>query len=112
MVEDRLERLHGAFERAIAQYGYGGHYQGVFPVKCNQQRHVVEQLVESGRRWHFGLEAGSKAAKIIKHNIAQNKAIIKLPRIYYYAVKLLDHLPLKWGDFILSLSKVDVPEPR
>jgi arginine decarboxylase len=65
ILEDRLERLHGAFERAIAQYGYAGRYQGVFPVKCNQQRHVVEQLVESGRRWHFGLEAGSKAELLI-----------------------------------------------
>ncbi|HGY5547845.1 MAG TPA: biosynthetic arginine decarboxylase [Prochlorococcus sp.] len=65
ILEDRLERLHGAFEHAIAQYGYSGRYQGVFPVKCNQQRHVVEQLVESGRRWHFGLEAGSKAELLI-----------------------------------------------
>ncbi|MFZ9229964.1 MAG: biosynthetic arginine decarboxylase [Prochlorococcaceae cyanobacterium] len=65
ILEDRLERLHAAFERAIAQYGYGGRYQGVFPVKCNQMRHVVEQLVESGRRWHFGLEAGSKAELLI-----------------------------------------------
>jgi arginine decarboxylase len=65
ILEDRLERLHAAFERAIAQYGYGGRYQGVFPVKCNQQRHVVEELVASGRRWHFGLEAGSKAELLI-----------------------------------------------
>jgi arginine decarboxylase len=65
ILEDRLERLHAAFERAVAQYGYPGRYQGVFPVKCNQQRHVVEQLVESGRRWHFGLEAGSKAELLI-----------------------------------------------
>ena len=65
ILEDRLERLHGAFERAIAQYGYAGRYQGVFPVKCNQQRHVVEQLMESGKRWHFGLEAGSKAELLI-----------------------------------------------
>jgi arginine decarboxylase len=65
ILEDRLERLHGAFERAIAQYGYAGRYQGVFPVKCNQQRHVVEELVSSGRRWHFGLEAGSKAELLI-----------------------------------------------
>lgn len=65
ILEDRLERLHGAFERAIAQYEYKGRYQGVFPVKCNQQRHVVEQLVASGRRWHFGLEAGSKAELLI-----------------------------------------------
>ena len=65
ILDDRLERLHAAFERAIAHYGYGGRYQGVFPVKCNQQRHVVEHLVESGRRWHFGLEAGSKAELLI-----------------------------------------------
>ena len=38
ILEDRLERLHAAFERAIAQYGYAGRYQGVFPVKCNQQQ--------------------------------------------------------------------------
>ena len=65
ILEDRLERLHAAFERAIAQYGHGGRYQGVFPVKCNQQRHVVEELASSGRRWHFGLEAGSKAELLI-----------------------------------------------
>ncbi len=65
ILEDRLERLHAAFARAIAQYGYDGRYQGVFPVKCNQQRHVVEQLMETGRRWHFGLEAGSKAELLI-----------------------------------------------
>lgn len=65
ILEDRLERLHGAFERAITRYSYNGRYQGVFPVKCNQQRHVVEELVSCGRRWHFGLEAGSKAELLI-----------------------------------------------
>jgi arginine decarboxylase len=65
ILEDRLERLHAAFARAIAQYDYDGRYQGVFPIKCNQQRHVVEQLMETGRRWHFGLEAGSKAELLI-----------------------------------------------
>lgn len=65
ILEDRLERLHGAFERAITRYGYAGRYQGVFPVKCNQQRHVVEELVSCGKRWHFGLEAGSKAELLI-----------------------------------------------
>jgi arginine decarboxylase len=65
ILEDRLERLHGAFERAITRYGYTGRYQGVFPVKCNQQRHVVEELVSCGKRWHFGLEAGSKAELLI-----------------------------------------------
>ena len=65
ILEDRLESLHAAFERAITQYDYNGRYQGVFPVKCNQQCHVVEELVSCGKRWHFGLEAGSKAELLI-----------------------------------------------
>nr|APP88147.1 arginine decarboxylase [Paulinella micropora]AQX44914.1 arginine decarboxylase [Paulinella micropora] len=65
ILEDCLKRLNTAFENAISQYGYGGCYRGVFPVKCNQQRYLLEQLVESGRRWHFGLEAGSKAELLI-----------------------------------------------
>jgi len=65
ILEDRLNHLHQAFIQAIKTYDYAGHYQGVFPVKCNQQRHVVEQLIESGRRWNFGLEAGSKAELLI-----------------------------------------------
>ncbi|NCY14998.1 MAG: biosynthetic arginine decarboxylase, partial [Synechococcaceae bacterium WB8_1A_041] len=58
------------------QYGYGGRYQGVFPVKCNQQRHVVEQLVESGRRWNFGLEAGSKAELLIALSLLNDPAAL------------------------------------
>lgn len=65
ILEDRLERLTSAFSRAITRYGYSGHYQGVFPVKCNQQRHVVESLVRYGSRHLFGLEAGSKPELLI-----------------------------------------------
>ncbi len=72
ILEDRLERLHAAFERAIAHYDYGGRYQGVFPIKCNQQRHVVEHLVEAGQRWNFGLEAGSKAELLIALSLTKN----------------------------------------
>lgn len=60
ILRDRLERLQGAFSRAIAKYGYKGVYRGVFPVKCNNRRHFVESLVEYGRDLQFGLEAGSK----------------------------------------------------
>ena len=72
ILEDRLERLHAAFERAIAHYDYSGRYQGVFPIKCNQQRHVVEHLVEAGHRWNFGLEAGSKAELLIALSLTRN----------------------------------------
>ena len=65
ILEDRLAKLHDAFGRAIAQYDYQGRYQGVFPIKCHQQRHVLEHVVRVGRRWNFGLEAGSKAELLI-----------------------------------------------
>lgn len=65
ILEDRIERLNAAFARAIARYNYGGLYKGVFPVKCNQQRHLVEDLVRFGKPHLFGLEAGSKPELMI-----------------------------------------------
>lgn len=65
ILEDRLDRLNSAFSKAISRYRYSGKYQGVFPVKCNQQRHLVESLVNFGERHGFGLEAGSKPELMI-----------------------------------------------
>jgi len=65
ILQDRLERLHACFAKAIARYRYGGVYRGVFPVKCNQQRHLVEDLVRFGSPHQFGLEAGSKPELLI-----------------------------------------------
>jgi arginine decarboxylase len=65
ILEDRIERLNACFAKAIARYRYEGRYKGVFPVKCNQQRHLVESLVKFGRPFQFGLEAGSKPELMI-----------------------------------------------
>ena len=65
ILEDRIERLNACFSKAIARYSYGGTYRGVFPVKCNQQRHLVEDLVRFGKPHQFGLEAGSKPELLI-----------------------------------------------
>ena len=73
ILEDRLNRLHEAFLEAISRYKYNGKYSGVFPVKCNQQRHVVEELMTCGKRWHFGLEAGSKAELLIALSLVNDK---------------------------------------
>jgi len=61
ILENRLELLNRAFESAIGKFEYGGHYQGVFPIKVNQRRVVVETLAEAGARFRTGVEAGSKA---------------------------------------------------
>ncbi|MEB3358352.1 MAG: biosynthetic arginine decarboxylase [Synechococcales bacterium] len=65
ILEDRIERLNACFAQAIARYNYPGQYRGVFPVKCNQQRHLIEDLVRFGRPHQFGLEAGSKPELMI-----------------------------------------------
>ncbi|HEY3495405.1 MAG TPA: biosynthetic arginine decarboxylase [Polyangiaceae bacterium] len=65
IVRDRIKRLNEAFAKAIGEYEYQGTYRGVYPVKVNQQRHLVEEIVHYGRAWNFGLEAGSKPELLI-----------------------------------------------
>jgi len=55
-----VANLNEAFARAIAEYGYEGVFRGVFPIKVNQKRVVVQHIIEAGRRYGYGLEAGSK----------------------------------------------------
>ncbi|WP_459555771.1 arginine decarboxylase [Lacunimicrobium album] len=60
ILKDRLKELHDCFAKAIADHDYKGKYACVYPIKVNQQRHVVDKIVEYGREFGFGLEAGSK----------------------------------------------------
>ncbi|ANC72488.1 biosynthetic arginine decarboxylase [Deinococcus radiodurans] len=57
----RVKHLNEAFQAAINEYNYSGHYQGVFPIKVNQRRAVVETVAAAGYDYAHGLEAGSKA---------------------------------------------------
>ena len=57
----RVKQLNEAFQAAITEYNYSGHYQGVFPIKVNQRRVVVESIAAAGYDYAHGLEAGSKA---------------------------------------------------
>jgi arginine decarboxylase len=65
ILADRLARLHDSMAQAIARYEYQGKYQGVFPIKCNQNRQLIEALVDYGKPYQFGLEAGSKPELMI-----------------------------------------------
>ncbi|XXG86112.1 hypothetical protein AAC387_Pa11g1071 [Persea americana] len=60
VLKNRIQSLQSAFDAAIRSNGYGSHYQGVYPVKCNQDRYIVEDVVDFGSPYRFGLEAGSK----------------------------------------------------
>ena len=56
----RVETLNHAFNRAIAENNYRGTYRGVFPIKVNQLREVVEEILDAGKPFNYGLEVGSK----------------------------------------------------
>ncbi|MDQ3488934.1 MAG: biosynthetic arginine decarboxylase [Acidobacteriota bacterium] len=60
ILRHRVGDIHNAFKSAITQHGYDGKYICVYPIKVNQQRQVVEEVLDFGREYGFGLEAGSK----------------------------------------------------
>src|SRR3989440_8551463 len=60
LLRHRVESVNIAFQNAIAEFDYKGAYRGVFPIKVNQLREVIEEIVDAGQQFHFGLEAGSK----------------------------------------------------
>ena len=60
LLRHRVEGLNHAFQRAIAEHNYRGSYRGVFPIKVNQLREVVEEILDAGKPFNYGLEVGSK----------------------------------------------------
>ncbi|HEX8170375.1 MAG TPA: biosynthetic arginine decarboxylase [Thermoanaerobaculia bacterium] len=60
LLRHRVEKINQAFNRAIRENNYRGNYRGVFPIKVNQLREVVEEILDAGRGYHFGVEVGSK----------------------------------------------------
>ena len=60
ILRSRIEDLHERFTAAISEFQYTGGYTTIYPIKVNQQRHVVEEIVEFGQPYGVGLECGSK----------------------------------------------------
>ncbi|MBV6434651.1 MAG: Biosynthetic arginine decarboxylase [Bryobacteraceae bacterium] len=72
ILQHRLGEIHGAFRNAIEEHKYQGNFSCVYPIKVNQQRHVVEEVVAYGKPFGFGLEAGSKPELLAVLAIADN----------------------------------------
>ena len=72
ILRHRLGEIHGAFQAAITQNQYQGAYSCVYPIKVNQQRQVVEEVLDFGRPYGFGLEAGSKPELLAVVALADN----------------------------------------
>src|SRR6185312_4055947 len=65
IIKSRIELLNGCFTRAIEEAKYTGVYRGVYPIKVNQQKHLVEEILDFGQFHRMGLEAGSKPELLI-----------------------------------------------
>ena len=60
ILQHRVQTINAAFNKSIKEFNYKSGYRGVFPIKVNQLREVVEEILEAGKPYHIGLEVGSK----------------------------------------------------
>jgi arginine decarboxylase len=65
LLRHRVTQINQCFAKAIKEEGYKGSYRGVFPIKVNQLREVVDEIVAAGKEFNYGLEAGSKPELMI-----------------------------------------------
>ncbi|HEY9246910.1 MAG TPA: biosynthetic arginine decarboxylase, partial [Candidatus Methanoperedens sp.] len=61
ILEGQIKELNAAFSNSISEFKYNSTYQGVFPMKVNQRKEVIEEIVKSGKKYNMGLEVGTKA---------------------------------------------------
>ncbi len=73
IIGSRMAELHQAFQKAIGDHGYQAGYCCVYPIKVNQQRQVVEEVVKHAQKFQFGLEAGSKPELMAVVALANNE---------------------------------------
>jgi arginine decarboxylase len=72
ILHSRVRTICSSFAAAIQEYGFQGRYKGVYPIKVNQQHHVVEELVRFSRPYDLGLEAGSKPELLVALALQDN----------------------------------------
>jgi arginine decarboxylase len=72
ILKHRLGEIHDAFQTAMKEFSFKGDYCCVYPIKVNQQRQVVEEVLDFGRPYRFGLEAGSKPELLAVMALASN----------------------------------------
>lgn len=73
LLRQRVVEINESFRKAIKEESYDGDYRGVFPIKVNQLREVVEEILDAGEPYDFGIEAGSKSELLIALALHENK---------------------------------------
>lgn len=97
LLDSQISHLNGSFNHAIKELEYKGNYQGVYPIKVNQEKQVIDAVTKFGERYHHGLEVGSKAELIAAMSIMKDKKACLICNgykdeefidLYLYAVKM------------------------
>ncbi|HDP23926.1 MAG TPA: biosynthetic arginine decarboxylase [Deltaproteobacteria bacterium] len=73
ILDSQIIHIHESFRSAIEKFGYKGEFKGVYPIKVNQQKQVIEAITRIGKLYHHGLEAGSKAELIAALSFLDDK---------------------------------------
>lgn len=76
IIHSQMKKLVTCFHQTIKEYDYRGRYQGVFPIKVNQQSYVIRDIIKSGGNYEFGLEVGSKPELLIALALLEEPARI------------------------------------
>jgi arginine decarboxylase len=100
ILKHRLGEIHGAFQTAMKEHHFNGDYCCVYPIKVNQQRQVVEEVLEFGRPYRFGLEAGSKPELLAVMALASNDTPIicnGFKDAEFIEMAMLAHKIGRWG---------------
>ena len=73
ILDSQIVKMHESFRSAITRFDYKGQFKGVYPIKVNQQKQVIEAITRIGQFYHHGLEAGSKAELIAALSFLEDK---------------------------------------
>lgn len=108
----RVRQINAAFNHARREYDYRAPYQGVYPIKVNQERHVVEALLAEGRSYGMGLEVGSKPELIAGISIQAGGGTLMIcngykDREYVEMALLASHLGITAVLVVEKLTELD-----
>ncbi len=96
VLERRMAKLAGVFEEVFTEYDYKGRYRGVFPIKVNQERHMLETYLGFAVKHHMGLEVGSKPELLVALALLDDSEALLICNGYkdagYIEAALLSHL--------------------
>ncbi len=101
ILRHRVELLNETFSKIIADKKYAGRYFGVYPIKVNQLREVVEEIIDAGRGYRYGLEAGSKGELMAVLAMGEGEALTVVNGYKDKAMMRLAALGLKIGKKVI-----------